>query len=91
MPDDRPRTAPRVHLTEAELKAPGPPLPEGEGKQVVARMCTKCHGTAVFSKVRMGRAGWEDEVAAMVERGAAGTRQDIQVVVDYMVKNFGRD
>jgi quinoprotein glucose dehydrogenase len=91
LPDVRPRTAPRVHLTEAELKAPGPPLPEGEGKQVVARMCTKCHGTAVFSTVRMGRAGWEDEVAAMVERGAAGTRQDIQVVVDYMVRNFGRD
>jgi hypothetical protein len=37
----------------------------------------------------MGRAGWEDEVAAMVEKGAAGTRQEINAVVDYMVKNFG--
>jgi quinoprotein glucose dehydrogenase len=85
-----PRAARRNHLSEKELKAPGPPLPEGEGKQVVARMCTKCHGTAVFSRLRMGRVGWEDEVADMVERGAVGTDQEIQTVVDYMVKNFGR-
>ena len=39
----------------------------------------------------MGRVSWEDEVAAMVERGAAGTDEDIQMVVAYMVKNFGRD
>ena len=53
-------------------------------------MCTKCHGTAVFSKMRMGRVGWEDEVAAMVEKGAIGTDQEIQTVVDYMVKNYSK-
>jgi quinoprotein glucose dehydrogenase len=79
-----------VRLSEKELKAPGPPLPENEGKEVVARMCTGCHGTAVFSRTRMGRVGWEDEVAAMVEKGAKGTEQEIQSVVEYMVRNFGR-
>ena len=77
-------------LTEAELKANGPPLPDGQGKDAVVRMCTKCHGTAVFTRMRMGRNGWEDEVASMVERGAVGTDEEIQAVIDYMVKNFGR-
>jgi competence ComEA-like helix-hairpin-helix protein len=39
----------------------------------------------------MGRVGWEDQVADMVEKGAEGTEEEIQVVVDYLVKNFGRD
>ena len=85
------RVFPPNRLSEAELKAPGPPLPEGAAKQLVARMCTACHGTAVFSKLRMGRVGWENEIAAMVERGAVGTEGEIQKVVDYMVKNFGAE
>jgi competence ComEA-like helix-hairpin-helix protein len=72
-------------------KDAGPPLPEGEGKELVSRMCNKCHGPAVFTKTRMGRVGWEDQVSAMVEKGAVGTEEEIQIVVDYLVKNFGRD
>jgi cytochrome c5 len=76
-------------LSEAELKA-NAPLPDGPGKDIATRMCTKCHGTAVFARMRMGRVGWEDEVAAMVERGAAGTNSEIRTLIDYMVKNFGK-
>jgi competence protein ComEA len=77
---------------EAKIaKDAGPPLPEGEGKELVIRMCNKCHGPAVFTKTRMGRVGWEDQVASMVEKGAVGTEEEIQIVVDYLVKNFGRD
>jgi quinoprotein glucose dehydrogenase len=81
---------PKLRLSEKELKAPGPPLPDGAGKEVVVRMCTACHGTTVFTQVRMGRSGWEDEVADMMEKGATGSKQDIQVVVNYMVQHFGR-
>jgi quinoprotein glucose dehydrogenase len=81
----------RTRLSEAELKAPGPALPEGDGKQVVARMCTSCHGTAVFSSLRMSRDGWDAEVAAMVEKGAVGTEQEIRTAVTYLVSHFGRD
>jgi quinoprotein glucose dehydrogenase len=82
--------APRTRLTAAELKAPGPALPEGDGKQAVSRMCTVCHGTAVFSSMRMGRDGWEAEVAAMVEKGAVGNEAEIRAVVSYLAKNFGK-
>ena len=71
-----------------DAKDAGPALPEGDGKEVVIRMCNKCHGPAVFTKTRMGRVGWEDQVASMVEKGAVGTDEEIQIVVDYMVKNF---
>src|SRR5260370_11054652 len=63
----------RPHLSEQDLKASGPPLPESAGKELVVRMCTSCHGTAVFSKLRMSRAAWEDEVAAMIEKGPVPT------------------
>jgi glucose dehydrogenase len=79
-----------TRLSEADLKANDAPLPGGPGKDVVTLVCTKCHGTAVFTRIRMGRTGWEDEVASMVERGASGTDQQIRAVIDYLVKNFGR-
>jgi quinoprotein glucose dehydrogenase len=95
LPDaNSPRTtseAPRPRLTEAQLKAPGPTLPDGDGRQLVARMCTGCHGTAVFSGIRMSRDGWEAEVAAMVEKGAVGTAEEIKTTVNYLVTHFGRD
>jgi quinoprotein glucose dehydrogenase len=77
-------------LSAAELKADGALLPEDTGKDVVVRMCTNCHGTAVFTRMRMGRTGWEDEVASMVERGAVGSVQQVRAVVDYLVRNFGK-
>jgi glucose dehydrogenase len=83
------RTPVPDHLSQAELKA-NAPLPGGPGKDIAIRMCTKCHGTAVFARMRMGRVGWEDEVAAMVERGAVGTDDEIRALIDYMVKNFGK-
>jgi cytochrome c5 len=85
----RPNGALRTRLSEAELKAPGPVLLEGQGKDVVTRMCTRCHGTAVFSGMRMSRAAWESEVAAMVEKGAVGTAREIRTAVTYLVTHFG--
>jgi quinoprotein glucose dehydrogenase len=85
------RPRPQIAISDADFKATGPPLPEGEGKEVVARICTKCHGAAVFSKLRMGRDGWEDEVAAMVEKGAAGSDVEMRTVVTYLSKYFGRN
>jgi PQQ enzyme repeat len=85
------RRTPRVRFSEEDLRAAGPPLPEGAGKELVARMCSKCHGTAVFSRIRMTRGGWEDEVADMVEKGAAGTPDEIRRVVDYLARHYGEN
>ena len=81
----------RPALSEAELKAPGPPLPDGDGKQVVVRVCTVCHGAAVFSKMRINREAWQEEITAMVEKGAVGTDEDMRTVTAYLAKYFGPD
>jgi quinoprotein glucose dehydrogenase len=72
-----------------DLSEPGAPLPEGPEKALVVRVCTKCHGAAVFSSARMSRKAWQNEVAAMVEKGAIGTAKEMEAVVDYLVRNFG--
>ncbi len=88
-PARTPRVESRVKLSAEDLKSPGPPLPDGEGKEVVAKMCTHCHGTSVFSRMRMNKIGWEDEVVSMIEKGAVGTQDEIRIVVDYLAKHFG--
>jgi quinoprotein glucose dehydrogenase len=80
-------------VTEAPARAPAltandGPLPDAPAKAVVLRMCTKCHGTAIFTRMRMSRASWEDEVANMIERGATGTPEEIRAVTDYLAKNY---
>jgi quinoprotein glucose dehydrogenase len=66
-------------------------LPDGDGKQAVVRMCTACHGPAVFSTMRMNREGWEAQVDSMVSLGAVGTDEEIRTVIAYLAKHFARD
>ena len=66
-------------------------LPDVPGKEVVVRVCTKCHGPANIAKKRLSRDDWDDQVADMVERGAKGTPEELAAVVDYLTANFGPD
>jgi competence protein ComEA len=66
-------------------------LPDVPGKEVVVRVCTKCHGPANIAKKRLSRDDWDDQVADMVERGAKATPKELAAVVDYLTANFGPD
>ena len=66
-------------------------LPDVAGKDVVVRVCTKCHGPGNIAKKRLNRDDWDDQVADMVERGAKGTPSEIEAVVQYLARNFGED
>jgi quinoprotein glucose dehydrogenase len=85
------RASPSAAPPRPNLSAPGAPLPNGAEKPLVIRICTNCHGASVFSNVRMSRAGWEREIASMIEKGAVGSDQEFRAVVNYLVKNFGRN
>ncbi len=66
-------------------------LPDGAGRETVAKVCIDCHGSANFRKARLSRDDWSDKVDDMVERGAKGTDDELDAVIEYLAKNFGPD
>ena len=64
-------------------------LPDGPGKALVERICSGCHGVEVFTDNRATKAHWGAVVDDMVSRGAEGTDEEINQVVEYLSKNFG--
>ena len=70
---------------EKEAKA----LPDGKGKDVVAKSCIQCHGAATFRKQRKELGEWGDTVDDMIDRGAKVPADKVEEVVAYLTKQFG--
>ncbi len=66
-------------------------LPPGEGKPIVERMCSSCHALKVVTSKRASPEQWAQLVDQMVSRGAEGTDEEVETVVEYLSKNFGLD
>jgi cytochrome c5 len=67
-----------------------PQLPEGDGKKVLQTACTACHGLDGVVRLHLDKEGWEGLVASMVSNGAQVDSKDMPVLIDYLVKNFGK-
>ena len=65
-------------------------LPDGAGKDVVVKACLECHGVANFRKARKDSDEWTDSVQDMLDRGAKATSAEADLIVAYLVKNFGK-
>jgi competence protein ComEA len=65
-------------------------LPDGRGKAVVEKMCTPCHGLENVVSARMTKERWGGIVDDMVSRGAEGTDDEIDQVVNYLAANFSK-
>jgi cytochrome c5 len=70
--------------------AHGEDIPDGEGKDLVLKVCTPCHGTVEFSAKRLTRKEWDDKVDNMAARGARASDEEFDVIVKYLAKNFGK-
>ena len=68
---------------------PANALPPGEGRELVIAACTQCHGTGVFTQLRVGPEGWRFQVYDMILRGAQLGPADIDPAVNYLAANFG--
>ena len=66
-------------------------LPDGPGKETVARVCIDCHTAGTFRKMRLNEAEWDDKVGDMVDRGAKADEKQQAEIVAYLVRNFGPD
>jgi len=65
-------------------------LPEGKGKEALGRMCTNCHGLDQVTSQRYSKKYWGSVVDDMVSRGAEGSDEDINAIISYLSRNFGK-
>ena len=63
-------------------------LPDGPGKDTTQKMCTPCHSLSNVLKARMTKEHWAAMVDDMVARGAEGTDDEIEQVINYLAANF---
>jgi competence protein ComEA len=78
-----------ITFITAALAQTEPKLPEGEGKATVERICSNCHELEVVARARNTRAGWNSVIDDMVARGAEGTDEELERILDYLAKNLG--
>jgi competence ComEA-like helix-hairpin-helix protein len=64
-------------------------LPDGPGKDVLASICTQCHTLDRVTPLKRSAQAWKETVSAMRSKGADGTDQEFDAIVDYLAKNFG--
>jgi mono/diheme cytochrome c family protein len=78
-----------VSLSLPVKGAPQDALPAGEGRDLVQRICTGCHGIETALDMARTEAQWKAVVDTMIGRGAEGTDAEFATVVKYLTKNFG--
>jgi cytochrome c5 len=64
-------------------------LPQGDGRDLVTTACSQCHTLSVIMAGRDGPVGWKRHVYNMVLRGAQLTPREADIVVQYLITNFG--
>jgi cytochrome c5 len=64
-------------------------LPEGEGKAVATENCQACHKLTNLTKAHKSLDDWKDTVQTMIDRGANVPPDKVDVLVQYLAKNFG--
>ena len=64
-------------------------LPEAKGRDLYERICGSCHGTDVVFKTRTTKEKWKNTVDEMASRGAEGTDEQLDTIIDYLAKCFG--
>jgi competence protein ComEA len=65
-----------------------PQLPDAPGRAVTIKVCNGCHGAELMLGKPHSEDGWSAIVADMVQRGAQGTDEEFDEVVQYLTKNI---
>lgn len=62
---------------------------QDDGKALLERACTKCHGLTGTMRQRNSRERWTAIVDDMVARGAEGSDAEFEKITNYLAKNLG--
>ncbi len=63
-------------------------LPDGPGKALTQKVCSGCHAPEIVMGRHDTRDGWEQIVSDMVNKGANGTDEEFDQIIDYLATNF---
>ena len=66
-------------------------LPEGEGRDIVEDVCTECHSLINITDSKRTPVQWQYVVSTMIAQGAPLEEYEIETVVEYLSKNFGKE
>jgi cytochrome c5 len=72
----------------ASAKAPA--LPDGPGKAEVQKVCSGCHAAEIVMSKHETKEGWEQIVNDMVQKGANGTDDEFNQIIDYLAAHFSK-
>jgi cytochrome c5 len=86
--------APAPSPDAAAPSAPAPAkavveLPEGDGKAIATENCQACHKLTNLTKAHKDLDDWKDTVQTMIDRGANVPPDKVDILVQYLAKNFG--
>lgn len=73
----------------AQDKKPDP-LPDGPGKKELLKICVDCHGPEQIIAKKRTKDEWDDVISQMVQMGATGKDEEMDAIVAYLTKNFGK-
>jgi competence protein ComEA len=65
-------------------------LPPGEGRDTLKKVCTQCHDIDSVPRLRYSRSDWANLVFSMKDMGADATSAELDQIIDYLAKNFGK-
>jgi cytochrome c5 len=89
--------APATPAPSPDAAAPSTPapakavveLPDGDGKAIAMENCQACHKLTNLMKAHKSLDDWKDTVQTMIDRGANVPEDKVDILVQYLTKNFG--
>jgi cytochrome c5 len=92
-----PVAAPATPAPSPDAAAPSTPapakavveLPDGDGKAIATENCQTCHKLTNLTKAHKSLDDWKDTVQTMIDRGANVPEDKVDILVQYLAKNFG--
>jgi cytochrome c5 len=92
-----PAAAPPAAAPSSDAAAPGTPapakavveLPDGDGKAIATENCQACHKLTNLTKAHKNLDDWKETVQTMIDRGANVPADQVDILVQYLAKNFG--
>jgi competence protein ComEA len=65
-----------------------PALPEGPGRELMIRVCSRCHAPELAADQQLDPAGWKAIVDQMAAKGAEATDAELDEIVRYLATAF---